>query len=211
MKRLIALAWLIMSTSAHAGLFYVNNGVGLSQIRSGDPFFGSGVGSPQTLGLHFTLGLYWGVGSGQNPIDFQIGFEPRLNTGSDTNASYSTLSIYPVARLQVSRAYLGVGWAPMVYKRVGSALGFDGFQLVQGAKHWMAEAGMLFPMTPEFSMGLGMTAEFLKSDLGTSPITYSGVVSMRYYFAQTGDSSGGGSSRRSNEHRGWRYPFGYMR
>lgn len=206
---IFCLALGLLASPARAGTFYVNNSVGLSQMRTGETFFGSSFQSPTTFGLNFGLGLFWGIGSGKNPVDFQIGFEPRLSMSSDANAAYGLLSLYPIARFQASRLYLGFGISPFVYSRQNASAGFDDFHMVAGTMNWMVEGGFLLPVTPEFSMAVGAMLELTKSAAGTSPTTYSGIVSMRYYFAQTGSAKS--SQIESNEFKGWRYPFGNMR
>lgn len=68
----------------------------------------------------------------------------------------------------------------------------------------MGEMGFLLPVTPRFSFALSGTYETVSSGGVKSPNPIvSGNFLMRFYFG-----FGDANSRKSNEFRGWRYPFG---
>lgn len=207
---LLILAFAAAPWPAKATSFYVESGMGVSQFRAASGLFTDSEGVATDMGLAFGLGIFFATGDGRNPIEFQIGLQPRLSSSSDANGSYSLLSAYPIVRLQISRLYLGGGYAPYVYKRSAATAGFDAFTPVTGGRNLMAEIGALFPVTPDFSLALSGVMNLMRSDAGLSPKTLDYLFSMRFYFGHSG-ASGGGSEKSSNEFKGWRYPFGFMR
>ncbi len=75
---------------------------------------------------------------------------------------------------------------------------------------YYGEAGLLWPITRDFSLGTSASGQFVSSGgtLSPKPILELGVL-MRFYFGHSGASSS--ASTGSNEWQGWRYPFGYLR
>ena len=111
----------------------------------------------------------------------------------------------------MTRLYFTVGYTPFVWQSGASGSGTGGtlgYGRAVGSTSIIGEAGLLLPVTPEFSMGVAANAQYVSSPDGKGPApAISALVLMRFHF---GYSSGSGGQR-SNEFAGWRYPFGFMR
>ncbi|MDR3606601.1 MAG: hypothetical protein P4M08_04375 [Oligoflexia bacterium] len=193
---------------AHAGSFYVDAGGGVAKMQSLDAF---GPGDSSTsMGYNLNSSLFVNFSSG-GPIELQLGLvqDYASANGSTTGNSLSLLTVYPALRLQITRLYFTGGYTPWVWQSQGSGTSASAARAV-GSSSVLAEAGLLWPITPEFSLGAFGNAQFVKNPDGNgpSPAMSAGVL-MRFHFGYYGDNSGGG--HKSNEYDGFRYPFGFMR
>lgn len=188
---------------AYAGAaFYVDAGGSYVQMKNAASFFNGTTDSGTGYGMN--IGLWTTFTNGDAPLEFQLGVDDRYSSVSP----YSLNAVYPVVRLQASRIFFSFGYSPYV---MGSTSGSSSassssssLQHVSGASALMGEAGLLLPVTPLFSFGLSGTYEQVSEGGVKSPSpVISGNVFMRFYFG-----FGDGSSRKSNEFHGWRYPFG---
>ncbi len=193
-----------------ASYFFYEAILGMSQIRSGDPFFGENVGNPTNKGYAFHLGLFHSFTSNKMPLSFQAGLQQRLNIGSEnSNRYYSMTGIYPCIRGQFAYLFLTFGWTPFVWKRTSDAMGISGFTRSTGSRSYLTDFGFLWPVTPEFSLGAVASAEFVNTNGVASPSPIIGyTVLMRFYF---GFSSEDLSRKHSGEFTGWRYPLGLFK
>ncbi|HUP58111.1 MAG TPA: hypothetical protein VM598_11705 [Bdellovibrionota bacterium] len=178
---------------------------GISQFRNNEPFFGPGSDNPSGLGYALNLGAYICF-SGGGAMEFQLGFQEKLNLGSQGAVSYSLFSLYPTARFQFSRIYFSGGITPWIYR--GTGLG--DLSQVGGALGYHGEVGFLLPVTPRFSFMLAGSAEWVKVDSVSGPGPVFQVLGGFRVYWGVGATSGGGSVT-SNEFKGWRYPFGWSK
>ncbi|MCM2276595.1 MAG: hypothetical protein NDJ89_00785 [Oligoflexia bacterium] len=209
---LLLLLSLLFAPSAQAVTFYVESGMGTSFFRGGEAFFAPEGSSRTGYGLAFNLGFFMVLSDGSAPVELHFGLQPRYSTASQTS-SYTLLAAYPVARLQISRLYVAGGMTPFVWRRMGASAGFDAISAVSSALATYGEVGILWPVTPDFSLGLAGTAQYVSSGGTRSPSPAVDLaMTMRFYlnWGKRGGDSGGASSG-SNEFQGWRYPFGEIR
>jgi hypothetical protein len=197
------LATLIASPGAFAGgNFYLETGLGASQIISGSSLFMGH--DPTRLGIGLNSSLMASFEAGNPVINLQTGVQLRFSSATGDTGACGLLELMPVARLQVSRAFVGVGLTPLVWRRVGDAPGLDSYLPPPEPFAIMAEAGVLWPVVPIFSLGVLGSAEWIRSHDVVSPSPDLQVtVLLRFYFGfwRTPATA-------SNEFRGWRYPFG---
>lgn len=121
-------------TSAKASAFYIETGAGISQMRSGSPFFGTGAPSVFDYGLDIETAFFFSF-SGNSPLDFQLGLQGHLFNASTDTTNYALIAPYPMMRIQMSRIYLGLGATPFNFKRTAATAGFDSFQMVSGLSY----------------------------------------------------------------------------
>lgn len=182
---------------------------GVSQINGGSPFFDSSsatAGSTSDLGITFNLTIAHSFSGGKLPLEFQLGLQQRLISATDNGSTYSIYAPYPIVRLQISRLYVGAGLTPIVFRQAGSSLGFDQFSMVSGSIGFMCEGGLLWPVTPFFSLAAVGAAQYITTSGTVSPgPVLEALGMMRFYF---GYSHTADEVISSGEFRGWRYPFG---
>jgi hypothetical protein len=193
---------------AQAGpAFYVDFSGSDVFLYSPGAFFNNAVANSEAGAYGLGLGLWTTFTNGDPPVEFQLGLQDRYISGSDSNGdSFGINAAYAVARLQLSRIYLGFGYSPYVMRSTGgSSATSQSLSVVSGASSMMGQLGFLMPITPKFSFGLEASYQTVSVGGVSSPSPiYAGSAFMRFYF---GFGQGGGS-RSSNEFRGWRYPFG---
>ncbi|MCM2323539.1 MAG: hypothetical protein NDJ90_09790 [Oligoflexia bacterium] len=211
---LLALLDCLAPSRAGAVAFYVESGLGTAKFRSGQSFFAPSGTSSTGYGMAFDLGFFTALSDGETPLELHVGIQPRYSTASQ-GSSFSLLSAYPVARLQVSRISFAAGATSLVWKRVAAGAGFDDFDRVYSSLAYFGEVAALWPVTPDFTLGLAGAAQYVSRGgvVSPSPILDITMI-MRFYVGYTGRGtagSGGASSRSSNEFKGWRYPFGEIR
>lgn len=204
-RALVILTTSLFAVPAFAGAaFYVDAGGAYVQMKDASQFYHGSQNSGTGYGLN--LGLWTTFTNGDAPLEVQFGVDDRYEAVSSSGQSYGLNIPYPVLRLQASRIYLSFGYSPYVMSSIGgNSASSQTLQHVPGARAMMGEIGTLLPVTPRFSFGLAGTYETV-SDGGIkspNPII-SGNFFMRFYFG-FGDGS---TTRKSNEFRGWRYPFG---
>ena len=195
------------SSMAHAGSFYVETAGGVAKFQQASPFYGASAPNSTGIGYDTDIALMANLGSG-GPIEFHVGLQNRLSSASAGSQNYLFEALYPEVRVQFSRIYLSFGATPLVWMRNQTTPGLDQIASASGALSMLGEAGMLWPITPEFSLGLAAGAQAVKSSgtLSPKPIL-DGTVLMRFYFGFFKS----GSEASSDEFKGWRYPFGHLR
>jgi hypothetical protein len=104
--------------------------------------------------------------------------------------------------------YVGIGVSPIIWRRVMDNAALSNFSRASTTYAALLESGLLWALTPEFSLGTSVGTQWVYSNgtLGPKP-ALDAMGLMRFYFGFT-DGSGSGGSRSSNEFKGWRYPFG---
>jgi hypothetical protein len=202
------------TSSALAGSFYFDLGGGVSKMQSIGSFYGPQTDSSTSLGYNVNSALFINFSNG-GPIELQLGLVQELvsGTGSTTGNSYSLLTLYPALRIQITRLYFTGGYTPFIWQNnaaAGTTASATSFGRAAGATGILGEAGILWPITPEFSLGAAGNLQFIKSDAGSGPNpAMAAAVLMRFHFGYYDKGSGDGTN--SNEWKGFRYPFGFMR
>ena len=195
----LILALLASEYPVHASAFYYEFQGGFAQIRNSEPFF---TGTPSILDRGFSLNGSFGYSfsGGAIPAEAQIGLQHRTVTGSVNSMEYYAIQApYLIARLQLSRIFVGAGFAPFVWRRVGPMPGLDAFSGAPGSRAFLGEGGFLWPAAAQF-----ITTDGVLSPKPTGELT----VLMRVYFGFSRSSSSSDGRDTSNEFHGWRYPFG---
>ncbi len=188
---------------------YYEAELGVAQYRRGDAFFDTSTGGVTNFGPAFDLGLYFVLSTvgieGGPPIEISAGLENRASLSSDANGdSLGFVAPYPEIRIQLSKAFGGIGVTPIELSQQQGAYHF------KHALAYMGEVGLLWAVTPKFSLGAVGSAQVVSSagTLSPAPILEA-VALLRFYFGTAGN--GGGSENGSVEFHGWRYPFGQIR
>ena len=203
----LALALLLLAPSAFAGpAFFVDAGGSYVQMKSDNAFFGNQISS-SNHGYGLNLGLWTTFTNGNPPLEIQLGVEDRYANIVSSQDYYGLNVVYPVLRLQASRIFLSGGYSPYVFRSIGGSTSSNQtLSLVKGGSSLLGEVGTLLPITPRFSFGISGVYESVSVGGVKSPSpVISANLFMRFYF---GFGSGGLGGRKSNEFRGWRYPFG---
>lgn len=202
-----------MPKPASAAVFYTEVQTGLNQFATSDSLVQS-TGASVKRGASLGLGLYYSLSGGSQAADLQFGLVARLNNGSQyPGNNLSLFTPAAVVRIQLSRLFFGGGVAPLVWRRVDPSAGINHLDRVTSVISYYGEAGILWPVTSDFSLGLGAD---LQQNIGTgaagSKLSYRAGALMRFYFSIGGGTGASGSgSKGSNEYQGWRYPFGFIK
>lgn len=189
-------------------LYYEVEG-GVSQVREASPFFGGGEAKTLAFGAAIDFGLFTGFTpkNKKNIFELQVGIQGHYVTATASGGAVSMLTPYPVVRLQAARLFLTAGASPLVYKTTPAS---SSFTPSTGSIAVLGELGLLWPITPEFSLGLVAGGEAVSTGGTLSPKPAAELtILMRFYFKLFGiGGDGNGSGRSSIEWNGWRYPFG---
>ncbi len=191
---------LTLTRIAQARSIHIETGLGMSTISNTDPFFGVGGPTAATPGFGGDIGLYAGIFG--NVIEFQLGLENKFSSGSGSTGNYMLDVPYGVFRVQISKIFFGVGYSTFVYRQSNNLPEAMTLTQTEGASAMIMEGGILFPVTPLFSMGGKGSIETITGGGGTSPSVMTISFLLRFYFEISG------SQATSNEYKGWRYPFG---
>ncbi len=211
------------SVPANANIFYVELAGGLSSFQNGSPLFGVGAPTASQWSYAYNSSFFMTLGDGKNPLDIQFGVQGRFSNGwyttdpsapnNSNTTNYSVVAAYPMVRLQLSKIYLGLGATPFLWKHSGIETGLP-LDNATGSIAAIGEAGLLWAVTPEFSLGLGAAGQWFSTGGSLGPAPFLDLTaSMRFYFGSAGKWGSGESVSKSgsNEFKGWRYPFGYMK
>jgi hypothetical protein len=163
---------------------------------------------PTSSGFALDNSLFGGLGKEGAPTELQLGLEDRYSSASGSNGlNYTYQALYPAARLQLNVLYLGAGVTPLLWRRASASSGLSGFTFASGSLGYFGEAGLLWSLTPTFTVGLNAALQSSSGSTQASPKSaIDGTISFRFYFnvfSKDGHSSG--------EYEGWRYPFGFFR
>jgi len=196
-----------MTLPAQATSLFFEFGGGISKIQNGAPTLSVNAPASADIGPSANGSLFFALGTGLSALDAQIGIQTLFSTGTSFNEYYTLIAPYPVFRLQMSKIYVGAGLTPFVFKRFQTNPGVDTIGSLTGLAT-MGQVGLLFAITPKFSIAFQVDSQFVSvgGNVSPGPVIDVGAV-LRFYFAASG-KGGGGSSDSSNEFKGWRYPFG---
>jgi hypothetical protein len=193
--------------SAAKASSYIEAGTSLGSYKSAQQFSGqSAAGSGS--GFLGSLSIYFPITSERQFFHFDLGLQNRFLSTSDSNGSPLALGSSEIGmRLQISRIYVGGGYAPLTYvSKAGS--GLTSLHLNGGTSAYFFEGGAIWRVIPELQIAATYTMEFgLPSGGGTSPSPISEYgLRFRFPLNPTENSHGGGV-----DFDGFRYPFGFMK
>ncbi len=198
---LIIAAFFVAAHPARATMIYdeVSGGAGI--IMKGDPYF---VGAPTktSMGGGGTFSIFHTLSNG-SLLEGQIGLVGRFISASGPDSQYTMFSPYPTFRIQFGRIYVGAGFTPFIF----SSNSVTSLSSATGGLGFMGESGILWPITPKFSLGLCGGAQFVSYSGGMSPApAIDAGLLMRFYLSASSDH---GRARQMNQDfHGWRYPLG---
>lgn len=203
---ILVLGFLGVTRSAHAGMWYYELAGGVTHFSEQDTFYDTTSGAT-SFGIALDNALFYGLGKDGAPVELQIGLQDRYSSASSADGiTYLYQALYPVVRLQLSKFYLAGGATPLLWKHAGTSGGITDMSYASGSVSFLGETGLLWSLTPTFSVGLNIALQTASSSSELSPKPVAdGTLSFRFYF---GGHSGKGSS---NEFEGWRYPFGFIK
>ncbi len=197
-----ALGMGLIPVRAQAGVFYFEFGAGPSRFTTNQGYFGSGFSTGSEFGVGINNGLFYSFGSGSKPIELHFGVADRLVEIRESGASYAFFGVYPTVRLQLSRVWFGAGYSPLTLVRMQETGGLDNFKEPTNGNALCFDAGVLFPITPFFSVG-GSGAVQTFTGGGATAGAFDIGFFLRFYMGFIT-----GEKRNSGEFKGWRYPFG---
>ncbi|MGK5088974.1 hypothetical protein WDW86_15560 [Bdellovibrionota bacterium FG-2] len=177
----------------------VSGGAGV--IMKGDPYF---VGAPTKTGLGAgaSFSIFHTLSNGAL-LEGQVGLVGRFVSASGPDSPYTLFAPYPTFRVQFTRMYVGVGFSPFVF----SGTSLLSLSSSSGGLGFMGEGGILWPITPKFSLGFCAGAQFISFSGGMSPApAIDAGVLMRFYLSASKDH--GRHSNANENFHGWRYPMG---
>jgi len=206
---LLALTTLGLSQSALASAFYFESQIGVTQVRQPSPFFGADLPASSELGPAINFSLAFSFSGGDLPVEFQLGLHHRVAMGStpSLNKYYGTQASYPFLRIQYSKIYVGIGITPFVWKLDSPSWSLSNFSRSSNALSYLGEAGFLWAVTPDFTLGVNAAVETISVGGTLSPKPSAELTGlMRFYFGFSSNHNSG--TRSSNEFKGWRYYMG---
>jgi hypothetical protein len=194
---MLTLAITCIASNARAGMWYYDLGGGITRLND-----------PNTTGFAFDNAVYAGLGKNGAPVELQIGLQDRYSSASGSNGlNYTYQALYPAARLQFDVLYFGGGVTPLLWRRASTSSGLSGFTYASGALGYFGEAGLLWSLTPTFTVGLNAALQSSSGGTQSSPKSaVDGTISFRFYFSVFSKDK-----QSSGEYEGWRYPFGFFR
>jgi hypothetical protein len=181
---------------ARAGSLYYEFGMGAGTITN-NGYFGSGYSGTSSLGAAANASMFYSF-QGSAPLSLQLGLMDRFISVSAGSTTTMFNALYPALRIQLAVLYFGGGATLLNFADKG-----DGnFRLDSSALSLYAEGGVLWAVTPLFSLG-GFGAIQMPSSAGATASSIELGAILRFYFW-----AGGGGGKSSGEYHGWRYPFG---
>ncbi len=208
---LLLLAAALPLRGAQAGGFYWEAGGGIAQLRGSDAFLPLATPAAGSLNIALNLGIFRTFPISDLASEFHLGVDLRYDSGTGSGGAndFTVMTPYLVARLQLSIFYVEGGYGPFVWRRIEPSAGFGELDHVPSAFAYLAEAGVLWPITPKFSLGAALDLQWINQSGMNSPSPIIEAVGlMRFYFGFSSSQSSQGRQN-SSEWKGWRYPFGH--
>lgn len=191
---------LVSNNTAFAVPFYLDTGVGASQIFPSSAF-----------GLAFNLGALAEFKLEPGEPEIHLGIQSRLSNFVSEGNYYGVMAPYAVARVQWPNIFISGGASSLVWGSQSSSPSSNALNLIYKATSYFAEAGGLWPLIPTFSLGFSVAATFAKSNFIRFPApVYDGTFFMRFFIGSLGGNGESDPTVRS-EFKGWRYPYGRSR
>jgi hypothetical protein len=203
---LACLAISAASRDAAAYPFYFDVQGGAAELTSTSiPIF-NGAGGSSSFGIGGGFGLFYTPIEPHGGVDFQIGIQTLTLFPTQGSNYYGILAPYPAVRLQLLMLYATFGLTPFVWQRSQVGPGVDFFSQAPNTLGYLGEFGILYPATPKFSMGGGLSMQYFSTSgvINTSPALSIHFV-MRFYFNLFGIGQDGPAEANPLEYKGWRY------
>jgi hypothetical protein len=213
MVRTIMMAlWICLSWNprpAQATSAYYEAGTSLGGFSGAGAFFNQPGAANTSGGFVGSLSVYAPVTRPNAFGRLQAGLQTRISTSTvaGTSDALAMGSLHVGARLEIWRLYVGAGYSPWTWVSKPQQ-GISSLHLNPGFSSFLAEAGLIWRVIPEFQIaacfGLeyGMERSGIQSPL---PVTEYGLR-FRFPFNPKEGNSGSGV-----EFDGFRYPFGVMK
>jgi hypothetical protein len=184
---------------------YVEGGTALGSMKNAGNFFQTANVGSSNEGFIGSLSVYTPVTNENRFFHFELGLQGRVTVATDTNTSKSLDMLSPnlAVRLQVSRLYVGAGYAPIVF---GSTDGIGHLRHITSAASDFIEGGIIWNLIPELQITANVGYEFgLPENSHVSPTI--SEYGLRFRFPiNPHEGAAKGSS-----YDGFRYPFGVMK
>ncbi len=172
--------------------------------------YGSDASNTSGLGFAFNNALMANLSMEGRIFEFHWGVQELWSSAQAGPDNLGYLAVYPELRIQMSRLFIGAGATPLAWRRSSPESGYDGFASSKSTLSMLGEAGILWPVVHDFSLGATLSGQWVTQSGTSSPAPLlNATILMRFYITFWGKSSGG--SGNSNEFKGWRYPFGMIR
>ncbi len=194
---------LVGSSCALAARHYFEINGGADYIGSMDWLFPSASGTRSDRGVALGLGYFYNVTPSNRFVQIHLGLRQDLLTAQLDAVQYSVTAPLAVLRIHFLPLYISAGFAPLVMQRNHPSWGLSGLQLADSTYAFLGEAGMMYGINPDLSLGIQagawllMQQGFLSSNYSTT-----GSISLRFYIK---DGKGGSGSTTAPEYSGWRY------
>jgi hypothetical protein len=200
---LLALA---ISPNAHASA-YIEAGTGLGSFVNGESFFGQSTASKGN-GFLGSLSFYVPVTSEKRFAHLQLGLQNRVLQASDSAGNPLYFGSSEIgARLEISRLFVGAGYAPLTYvNKPGS--GITSLYPNHGSTAYFFEVGAIWRVIPELQICAAYSLEKGLQSGGSSPSPIS-EYGLRFRFPL--DPTDHKSGSKGVDFDGFRYPFGFMK
>ncbi len=178
-------------------------------MSNGGKYFGQNTAQTTGTGFLGSFSFYAPVTSIRHFFHFDLGIQNRFLTtsGSADGAPLAMGSTDVGLRLEISRFYVGGGYAPFTYvSRPGE--GLTSLHGNGGTHSYFFEAGGIWRIIPEFQIVATVAREYglpLSGGTSPSPISEYGLR-FRFPLNPTENAHGNGV-----DFDGFRYPFGIMK
>jgi hypothetical protein len=188
--------------------FYYEAEIGAAKYRKWETLFDVPATSSTNWGPAFNLGLFVIVAQPYTPdwlpLEVQLGIQGRASLPTADGSTYGFFAPYPMLRIQLGQIFTSFGATRWVYTQSPGPV----FQLHLPSVAYVAEVGLLWAVTPKFSLGAVTATQFVNNRGVVSPAPVIEISALlRFYFGTIKDSNRKGSI----EFEGWRYPFGRIR
>lgn len=199
----------LFALRAEAYPFYIDVQGGPAEFTgTSGALFQSGLGNASNYGGSAALGFFYSPFELRDLFDIQIGAEGWWMECSTTSMPfYSDTEPYLEIRAQLWMLYFSGGVAPWVWRRTQNTFGLDNYSLASGSMSYLFEAGILYPLTPRFSMGVTAVIQYFDTNGVLDPAPAVSLnFAMRFHFSLFG--IGGDSPHEAGgslEYTGWRY------
>jgi len=186
---------------------YIEAGTGLGSFVNGENFFGQTTAAKGS-GFLGSLSIYVPVTSEREFLHLDLGINNRFMSATDSAGSPLALGSSEIgARLEISRAFVGGGYAPITY--VGKpGDGLTSLHPNSGVTAYFLEVGAIWRVIPELQICAAYTVEHgvpSSGSLSPSPLSEYGL---RFRFPLNPAEHQGG---KGVDFDGFRYPFGFMK
>jgi hypothetical protein len=203
----ILLFSLFSGSFAYATGPYIEAGTSLGRMSGAGKYFQDSNADSTGSGFLGSFSLYFPVTSDRNFFHFDLGVQTRLATNSTTSGeSLAMASINIAARLEISRFFVGGGYAPLDFVSKSGG-GLTSLHSYASTHSYFLEGGVIWRVIPELQIAAAYGLEFGLPSGGRSPSPAS-EYGLRFRFPLSPKEGGG---KRGVDFDGFRYPFGVMK